>query len=264
MGESLLSVQLYSVREQLAADRPGTLARLAEIGFRHVEPFGLGSPDQPFADRLAAARALRSDLDAAGLAVSAVHAGLPGDVAELVEECAILGADTAFIPHPRLVQGFGEGTFADPAQVDAFAEALGAAAEAVAAHLRLGYHNHWFEWAELPDGTTGYDRFWTRTSDELLAELDVYWAVAAGVDPAAVLASLGSRTVAVHLKDGPAERGAPQTPIGTGKVDIAEALRGASGIRWHVAEIDTTELDPFDLLAANANTLVAAGHSRWS
>jgi sugar phosphate isomerase/epimerase len=260
----LLSVQLYSVREQLAADQHGTLARLAEIGFRHVEPFGLGSPDRPFADRLLAARALRNGLDAAGLSVSAVHAGLPGDVSELVEECAILGADTVFVPHPRLVAGFGEDTFADPAQVDAFADVLSAAAGDLAGSVRLGYHNHWFEWAELPDGTTGWDRFWNRTGDALLAELDVYWAVTAGADPAAVLAALGSRAVAVHLKDGPAERGAPQTPIGTGKVDIAEALRGAEGIRWHVAEIDTTELDPFDLLAANANTLVIEAHAGWA
>ncbi|MCI2421733.1 sugar phosphate isomerase/epimerase [Saccharopolyspora sp. K220] len=259
-----LSVQLYSVREQLAVDRNGTLDRLAEIGFRYVEPFGLGSPDKPLADRLAAARSLRAGLDAAGLSVSAVHAGLPNDVAELAEECAIIGADTAFVPHPRLVAGFGEGTFADPGQVDAFADALGSAAREVSVELRLGYHNHWFEWAELPDGSTGYDRFWARTSDDLLAELDVYWAVAAGADPAQVLTTLGARTVAVHLKDGPAEPGAAQTPLGTGKVNNAEALRGTTGIRWHVAEIDSTELDPFDLLATNANTLVNEGHSRWA
>ncbi|RKT87504.1 Sugar phosphate isomerase/epimerase [Saccharopolyspora antimicrobica] len=251
----MLSVQLYSVRDQLAADRPATLAKLAAIGFRHVEPFGLGSPDRTPAERLTAARSLRTDLDAAGLAVSAVHAGLPGDLAELEEECAILGADTAFVPHPRLVPGFGEETFADPARVDAFADVLGAAAES--AELRLGYHNHWFEWARLPDGTTGYDRFWQRTSASLLAELDVYWAVAAGADPAAVLASLGDRVIAVHLKDGPAEPGAPQTPIGTGRVDIPAVLRVAPGNPWHVVEIDTTDLDPFDLLAANATTLTS-------
>ncbi|MDA3650280.1 TIM barrel protein [Saccharopolyspora indica] len=249
----MLSVQLYSVRDQLAADRPATLAELAGIGFGHVEPFGLGSPDRTPAERLAAARSLRADLDAAGLVVSAVHAGMPGEIAELEEECAILGADTAFIPRPRLVPGFGEETFADPAQLDAFADALGAAAESTT--LRLGYHNHWFEWARLPDGTTGYDRFWQRTSASLLAELDVYWAVAAGADPAAVLATLGNRVTAVHLKDGPAEPGAPQTPIGTGRVDIPAVLRAAREVPWHVVEIDTTALDPFDLLATNATTL---------
>ena len=36
-----LSVQLYSVREPLADDLFGTLARLSEIGFSQVEPFDL-------------------------------------------------------------------------------------------------------------------------------------------------------------------------------------------------------------------------------
>src|SRR5919204_4597869 len=100
---STLSVQLYSVRDHLAADQNATLARLAELGFRYVEPFGLGSAERTGAERRASARALRAGLDAAGLRVSAVHAGIPGSIDELAEECAILGADTVFVPHPRLV-----------------------------------------------------------------------------------------------------------------------------------------------------------------
>ncbi|GAA2788611.1 sugar phosphate isomerase/epimerase [Saccharopolyspora taberi] len=258
----MLSAQLYSVRDQLAADRAGTLARLAAIGFRHVEPFGLGAPERTVAERLADARALRDELDAAGLAVSAVHAAAPDDVAELAEECGILGADTAFIPHPRLVPGFDTDAFADPSRVDAFADALGTLARNAAGHgLRLGYHNHWFEWAPLPDGTTGHDRFWSRAGEDLLAEVDVYWAVAAGADPATVLSGLGERVAAVHLKDGPAEPGAHQTPIGTGRVRIDAAV--TDGIRWHVVEIDTSELDPFELLGTNARTLVDSGLTRW-
>ena len=38
-----LSVQLYSVRDAVAADLPGSLARLAEIGLTRVEPFDLVS-----------------------------------------------------------------------------------------------------------------------------------------------------------------------------------------------------------------------------
>ena len=36
-----ISVQLYSVRQHLADDPSATLARLAEMGFTQVEPFGL-------------------------------------------------------------------------------------------------------------------------------------------------------------------------------------------------------------------------------
>lgn len=250
-----LSVQLYSVRDQLTADQPGTLARLAELGFRHVEPFGLGSLDKTQAERLAATRKLRADLDAAGLAVSATHAALPS-VVELAEECAELGADTAFIPHPRQIPGFGEDTFTDTAALDAFADTLGQAAADAPDGLSLGYHNHWFEWAHLPTGPA-YDRLWQRTHRDVLAELDVYWAVAAGADPTRVLRDLGSRVVAVHLKDGPATRDAPQTPLGTGTLDLQEVLSATARTPWHVAEIDGTDHDPYDLLAANAEVLRA-------
>lgn len=260
-----LSVQLYSVRTQLAQDRNGTLARLAEIGFRHVEPFGLGRRDRSLAERLAAARSMRAGLDAAGLAVSTVHTGIPADIPELAAECAILGADTAFVAHPRQVEGFDADTFADVERVDALAATLSSAASVAAdSGLRLGYHNHWFEWAPLPSGTTGYDRFWSRAAGDLLAEVDVYWAVAGQADPGEVLAKLGSRTAAVHLKDGPAVHGRPQTIMGTGVVDNLSVLRAAEDIRWHVVEIDETELDVFELLETNARYLVAAGVSQWS
>src|SRR5688572_6768933 len=36
-----LSVQLYTVREALAEDLPGTLERLAALGFTQVEPYAL-------------------------------------------------------------------------------------------------------------------------------------------------------------------------------------------------------------------------------
>ncbi|UNS95334.1 sugar phosphate isomerase/epimerase [Streptomyces tubbatahanensis] len=261
-----LSVQLYSVREQLADDLDAALSRLARIGFRHVEPFGLGSPQQPADARMAHARRLRRSLDAAGLGVSTVHAGLPTDLSQLAAECAVLGADTVLVPHPHLVPGFDEDAFTDPARLDAFAGTLTDAAHELAGHgLRLGYHNHWFEWTPLPDGTPAWDRFWDRSRDALVAELDLYWTVTAGADPAHVLAQLGDRAVAVHLKDGPARRDAPQTPIGTGEVDLTAALREAPrGIRWHVAEIDTTDMDVYALLEHNARALVGRGLSRWA
>lgn len=71
-----LAVQLFSLREDLDKDRPGTLARLAELGYRYVEPFGFGDWRTPAEDRLAKARALRADLDAAGLSVCSLHASI--------------------------------------------------------------------------------------------------------------------------------------------------------------------------------------------
>lgn len=260
-----ISVQLYSVRDDIASDRPGTLHRLAALGFTHVEPFGLGNSGasagvvRSYDDRIASAEALRRDLNDAGLAVSGVHAAIADDVEVLAAECAVLGVDTAFVPHPNQVSGFGSdptGVFASESTVDAFAEKLGEHAIEAARHgIRLGYHNHEFEWAGLPDGSSGYRRFWAGTSAELAAEVDVYWAVVGGADPATELAFLGDRAIALHLKDGAAQRGEPQTPIGTGDVDIPAALAAAPAARWLVTEIDHTDHDPYDLLATNLRQL---------
>ncbi|PPK97487.1 sugar phosphate isomerase/epimerase [Kineococcus xinjiangensis] len=257
-----LSVQLYSVREHYAADLGATLARLREIGFRHVEPFGLGALDP--ADAPAALRRatdLRAALDAEGLAVSGTHAAVPADVDTLLAELDALGATTVFAPTPGMVAGFENEAFAAATTVDAFADRMLEVAEALRGNgIALGYHNHWWEWADLGDGTTGYDRFWNRVGDALVAELDVYWATAAGQDPARVLGMLGERAVSLHLKDGPARPDEPQLPLGQGRVDV-EAAVAATQARWHVAEIDSTDLDEFELLAGNAAALRERGLS---
>lgn len=256
-----LGVQLYSVHEHLAADRPGTLRRLADLGYRYVEPFALGFWNTPADDLLATARGLRADLDAAGLAVSSLHVAIPaGDQAAVAEACRILGTDTAVVAVPLLVEGFHGMGFADRGEVTAFAARLNEAARDLAGRgVRLGYHNHTSEWDELPDGGTAFDLLWELLAPEVVAEVDLYWAAIAGQDPADVLARLGERAVAAHIKDGPGVEDAPQTPLGTGVLDVPAALRAGTHLRWHIAEIDTTDQDPFDLLAANRRTLLAGG-----
>lgn len=41
MGPTEIGLQLFTLREQLADDAVATLARVAEIGYDHVETFGL-------------------------------------------------------------------------------------------------------------------------------------------------------------------------------------------------------------------------------
>ncbi|WP_033283513.1 sugar phosphate isomerase/epimerase family protein [Streptomyces sp. NRRL F-525] len=261
MRTGTLAVQLYSVIDALQADRPGTFARLAALGFRHVEPFALGLWNTHPDELAASARALRADLDEAGLGVGSVHIAVSADSqASAIETCRILGTDTAFVPIPWLVDGFDERALETHDGVRALADRLNAAARELArAGIRLGYHNHHFEWVRLPDGARAFDVLWELLDPEILAEVDVYWAAVAGQDPAEVLERLGERAVAAHLKDGPAKPDAPQTPIGTGDVDIPAALRAGTHLRWHITEIDRTEADRFELLAANRQALLEGG-----
>ncbi len=86
------ALQLYTLREQLPADRPGVLAQVAAMGYGAVEPFNiLDDPD-----------GLRADLDAAGLFACSVHAVPAGEQAEdVVRAARTLGADTIIIPTCR-------------------------------------------------------------------------------------------------------------------------------------------------------------------
>src|SRR5690348_9676668 len=63
-----ISVQLYTLRNQLAIDLDGTLAELAEIGYTRIEHAG-------FVGRTAAE--FRAALDRAGLRATSGHVGIP-------------------------------------------------------------------------------------------------------------------------------------------------------------------------------------------
>lgn len=82
-----LSVQLYSARDPLAVDRTGTLARLAEIGYRAVEAVDLHDDPTGF----------RKIVDELGISVVSTHAGalLKNDPDDVFDRVAALGTDLA-------------------------------------------------------------------------------------------------------------------------------------------------------------------------
>src|SRR5258708_21056810 len=84
-----LSVQLYSVRQPLAADFAGTLRRLADLGLTRVEPYGMFA----FADQLQGA------VPAAGLTAPTAHQALDGGNLDAIFHAApVLGVQTAVHP----------------------------------------------------------------------------------------------------------------------------------------------------------------------
>jgi len=250
-----IGLQLYTLRDALAepGSRAAVLERVAALGVESVEPFGFAQPQLPRAERLAEARALRADAEAAGLRISSVHTPVPGpdDAAWLFEALAEAGAPVAVVPVPEGLAGFTRDAFADADAVRRYADRLSRLADVAAAHdARVGYHNHWWEWAELDGGGRGYDLLWDGMDPRVVAEVDLYWAQAAGQDPAEVVRRLGPRVELVHVKDGPAtlERPPQQVAPGSGAVALGEALAaGAASITTHIIEADAVAGggDPF-------------------
>lgn len=260
---ALTSVQLFTVKDALESDLDGTLAEVARRGFTAVEPYDFVRRAAPLAEALSAH----------GLTAPTGHAFLASTSFVNPD-----GSGTTLpVPTPDEVfdaaETLGMGTVIDPyteparwetrAQVEETARLLNAAAEIAAARgLRVGYHNHAHELEAQIDGQTGLEVLADLLDPRVVLEVDLYWAARAGVDPAALLAALGDRVVAVHVKDGTldpeaitAYPPADQVPAGTGSVPLAEALDAASALEFAIVEFDAYSGDLFDGIEQSRNFL---------
>ncbi len=233
-----LSVQLYSVRDAVAADLAGSLERIAAAGLTLVEPFDLtGDPE-----------GLRDALAAAGLRAPSAHARLDGDVAldRILDAAATAGVETVVHPYsPPEQWAGGDG-------IRAVAELVAGAAAAAAGHgIRIGYHNHHWEPAVQPDGRTALEQFAELAGPDVVLELDTYWAAVGGQDVPALLGRLGDRVRLLHLKDGPvSEDTAAQLPLGEGAMPVPAILAAATAAELGVLEFDAYAGDLFEGIAA--------------
>lgn len=195
-----ISIQLYTLRNLLAIDFEGTLAALAEIGYRRVETAGL-------AGRTAAE--FKAALDAVGIWASSNHVGIPQPFDAAAWSTSLANArvlESRYVVHPAFGINFGTGVVVrDRATWAAFARDLNEAGRmARAAGLRLGYHNHNWEFFRLTDdpSRTAFDVLIEETDPRLVHfELDLFWVVRGARDPVDLLRRLRGRVRQFHVKD---------------------------------------------------------------
>jgi sugar phosphate isomerase/epimerase len=255
-----IGIQLYTLGPDAAKDLDATLAAVAAIGYRAVESAGfLGRKPAEF----------RAALDRAGLKCTSAHVqaramgpdgGFDGDLERLAEGLATVGATHAVMPSPRIPDRLagppaaGEGlgdfyrrvtgalTLSDWQMNAAFLNEKGAALKK--AGIKVGYHNHNFEFRPLPvkggDETNGMAILLKETDPELVTfEIDVGWVSAAGIDPVALMQQHKGRFTMMHVKDMKAstrpnvELKMDPTEIGSGAIDWKRLLPAshAAGVR---------------------------------
>jgi sugar phosphate isomerase/epimerase len=227
-----ISIQLYTVRDQLDEDTPGTLRRLAALGLRNVEPFDLVGK----VDRLA------GPMTELGLAAPTTHVSfVDAGVEPALAAAARLGVTTIIEPW------LPEERWQTRADIAAIAAGLNDAARRAADQgITVGYHNHWWELELHIDGVTALEVLADHLDDGVVLELDTYWCAVGGADPVAMLARLGERVVALHIKDGPIARDAAlQVPAGSGAMPFPAILAAAPAARA-VLEFDLYAGDLFE------------------
>ena len=260
-----LAVQLYTFRD---TTRPGalglgldreTLEAIARIGYLGVETVDVPGGD-PDAARLA--------LEDAGLQVTSSHSWTdPADLAAFERASAAI----ASLGSPRII--VSGRPFLSIGEVDAFADQMNAAAGVAARHgLTLGYHNHSWE-MQAVDRIPVYRRLRDRLDPAVVFQVDIFWVVVGGADPATAIDDLGDRVVSLHIKDGrtlPSTAGAEpfvNVAVGTGVVDVHSAIQAAErwpGIEWLIVEFDHADGPPIAAAHESYTYLATQGLGRGS
>ena len=239
-----IGIQLYTVRTVLEKDFEGTIARVAQTGYKEVEFAGY------FGHSPADVRAI---LDRHGLTAPAVHVGsIEADAWRASLDAAqTIGHKYIVVPwvpeeRRRTLDGWK--------QVAADFNRVGA--EARDAGIQFAYHNHDFEFPRM-EGQIPYDVLLENTDPKLVQlEIDLYWITKAGYDPLAYFARWPGRVPLVHVKDsaGPPEH--RMVDVGQGKIDWKRifAQKDQAGIQHFFVEHDQPP-QPFEDIAVSYDYL---------
>lgn len=234
MAKCQLGVQLYSVRDNCAADLEGTLAAIARMGYEGVEL--AGTYDRTGADWDAM-------LKRNGLAAPSAHIGidnfLPEKFQATMDLYGALGCKILIVP--GLPHEYS-------ATLDAFkraAEVMNQAAEAGAKDgFSVGFHNHAGEFKPLDNGVP-MDVLAQTMKPSLVLEFDMGWVYAAGVDGVAYLAKYPGRSPCVHLK--PFSDANPSAALGADDVpwaDVVKACVETGATKWFIVEHENYDAQP--------------------
>jgi sugar phosphate isomerase/epimerase len=186
-----IGIQLYTVRDALQRDYDGTLARLAEIGYREVES-GRDHDKPP--------KQMRDALMRHGLTSPSYHVdwkSLGADWPKVIEDNKIVGR--TYLVNPWIEEDVRN----QPDGWKHAAETLNHAGEtARKADIQFAYHNHWIEFVPLEDGELPYDILLENCDPNLVKmEMDLGWITVGGQDPVKYFERYPGRFCMVHVKD---------------------------------------------------------------
>lgn len=247
-----IALQLYSVRDDIAADFEGTLKKVKAMGYDGVEFAGLYGKS---------AAEVKKMCDEIGLIPISAHVPygelLKGD--ETFKIYAEIGCKYIVIPwiNGEYLAG-GEKNAEFNENVRKFGELANANG------MKLCYHNHDFEFQKV-DGEYKLDRLYNDVPAELLlTQLDTCWVNVGGENPADYIRKYNGRIEIIHLKDfvggksenmygliGTDGKEAPKEnskfelrPVGSGVQDFPAILKATEEVnaKWVIVEQDNPSM----------------------
>ena len=252
-----VGVQLYTVRDLMKDDFEGTIAKVAQIGYKEVEFAGYFGRT---------AQQVKAVLDKNGLKAPATHVQydeLDDKFPSVVEFSKAIGLE--YIVCPWIPEELRK----SPDIWKQAAEKFNKCGElSKKAGMQFAYHNHWFEF--LPtDGKLPYDELLKLCDASLVKmEMDLCWITTTGTDPLKYFNAYPGRFPLVHVKDVKTlpkiSTGGSQnfgdtvdlTEVGSGIIDWKRifAQSEKAGIKHYIVEHDHPK-QPFESIKGSYDYL---------
>lgn len=245
-----ISIQLFSVRDDCAADLKGTLKKLKEYGYDGVEPYCMHG---------LSAEEFRGMLDEIGLECVSFHTGYEmyrdNGIEETCAERIAMGCKVVAFPYLYMGVRPGENDYEKVRPnyqkiADIYAEN----------GIKLLFHNHEGDAYKLTPDAKAPIMDLLFAENPILPEADTAWLVAAGIDPVDFFKKY--ETPAIHIKDFTYTGKIPERickvahreyvwdddapvnfefrTLGQGLHDVARTVRAAAaaGVKYFIVEQD--------------------------
>jgi sugar phosphate isomerase/epimerase len=259
-----IGLQLYTIRDAMQKDVPGSLKKVSDTGYKYVELANY-SDGKFYGYEPSEFKKLVNDL---GMIILSSHAGVNpkgitnDEAKKMAEDHAKLGAKYCMQPwieeaDRKSISGY-QRMVAEWNKVGKIMKEHG---------VQFGYHNHDFEFATVEGKVPYFDVFLPEMDKNLLTmELDLFWATKAGIDPVELFKKYPGRFQLFHMKDMLTKQAPIFTtngvndfaPVGTGLIDFKRILaaKKIAGLKYMIVEQDNAGDDkPFEAIKTSITNL---------
>jgi sugar phosphate isomerase/epimerase len=244
-----IGLQLYTIRDAMAKDVPGSLKKVSDIGYKYVELAGYAN-GKFYGYEPIEFKKLVNDL---GMEILSSHTQVEAqgitleNAKKMAEDHAKLG--TKYCMQPWVVEE-ARTTIASYQKMAADWNKVGQIMKEQG--IQFGYHNHNFEFATVEGKIPYFDVFMKELDKELVTmELDLFWTTKSGHNPVDLFKKYPGRFQLFHMKDMFTKEApfyttngvADFAPVGEGVIDFKKILKAKkkAGMKYMIVEQDSSK-----------------------
>jgi sugar phosphate isomerase/epimerase len=240
-----IGLQLYTIRDAMTADVPGSLKKVADFGYKYVELADYANGKFYGYDPAE----FKKLVNGLGMEILSSHTQVEGvgvtvdSAKKMAEDHALIGAK--YCIQPWIVEEMRT-TVASYQRMAANWNEIGKVMKEYG--LQFGYHNHNFEFNTVEGKVPYFDVMLAELDKDLvIMELDMFWTTKAGHNPVDIFNKYPGRFPLFHLKDMYTNQ--PPffdvikddiSPVGEGVIDFKKiiAAKEIAGMKYMIVEQD--------------------------